>query len=93
MWSVNFAWDYDVPRIDRLFEIHALWWLALSQGDRDKKHLEWLQKKHDFPIYTYDDYTKETFENGISLDKALKKKYRIPNSTPFPFEESYNGRL
>jgi len=89
MWSVNFAWDNDVPRIDRLFEIHALWWLALSQGDRDKKHLEWLQKDHDFPIYTYDDYTKEAFENGISLDKVLEKEYRIPNSTQFPFEESY----
>jgi len=62
MWTVNFAWDYSVPRIDRLFEIHPIEILAFNanrgkKGNRDKKHFAWLQEEHDFPIYTYADYT------------------------------------
>ncbi len=104
MWSVNFAWDYGVPRIDRLFEIHPVWQLAQHKGDRDRKHLKYLQRKHKFPIYTDEDYTQEVFYNvqtknlgpeieptfeKVSLDKAINKKIRIPNSIRFPFEKSY----
>ena len=86
MWSVNFAWRYDVPRIDRLFEIHPIEVLAYNAqiGDpanEDNKHYEWLQKKHDFPIYTWADYTGENIMDTITDDKP-----RIPNSVPYPFE-------
>ena len=62
MWSVNFAWRYDVPRVDRLFEIHPIELLAYNafQGspeNKDNEHFEWLQKEHDFKIYTHADYT------------------------------------
>jgi len=81
MWSVNFAWDYAVPRIDRLFEIHPLWYLALQKGERDKKHLGWMQNKwfgllrreHPFPIYTYADYTKKRTMGEIELEPYLSE--------------------
>ena len=87
MWTVNFAWDYPVPRIDRLFEIHPIEVLAFhakrgKKGNRDMKHFEWLQEEHDFPIYTYADYTSVNI-----LDQIFKKAPRIPNSVPYPFEK------
>lgn len=86
MWTVNFAWRYAVPRIDRLFEIHPIEVLAYngSQGEADnpdKKHFEWLQEEHDFPIYTWADYTGENI-----LDTIMEDAPRIPNSIPYPFE-------
>jgi len=54
VWTLNHAWKYDVPHIDRLFEIHA-------PSDRmtpyatSKKHDIWLSEKHPFPIYTLPD--------------------------------------
>lgn len=71
MWTVNFAWDYAVPRIDRLFEIHPLWYLALQKGERDKKHLQWLQSKKDFPVYTYADFTQKRTLGEIELEPHL----------------------
>ena len=84
MWSVNFAWDYGVPRIDRLFEIHPIEVLVYNAnlGKRDKKHLDWLQQEHDFTIYTYADYTGEHI-----LDGVIDSPPRIPNSVPYPFEK------
>ena len=87
MWTVNFAWDYPVPRIDRLFEIHPIEVLAFhakrgKKGNRNEKHFAWLQKEHDFPIYTYADYT------GVNvLDEIMDQAPRIPNSVPYPFEK------
>lgn len=87
MWTVNFAWDYPVPRIDRLFEIHPIELLAFNaqrgkKGNRDEKHFAWLQEEHDFPIYTYADYTRENI-----LDEIMDIPPRIPNSIPYPFEK------
>jgi len=70
MWTVNFAWDYPVPRIDRLFEIHPIELIAFNakrgkKGGRDEKHFKWLQEEHDFPIYTYADYTGVNVLDGL----------------------------
>lgn len=55
IWSVNSAWNYDIPRIDRLFEIHPEEYLEISKkGERGLKHAEWLRQEHPFPIYTID---------------------------------------
>jgi hypothetical protein len=78
MWTVNFAWNYAVPRIDRLFEIHPIEVLAFhavrgKEGNRDEKHFAWLQEEHNFPIYTYADYTGVNIldELGSLLDEWL----------------------
>jgi hypothetical protein len=82
MWTVNYAWDKAVPRIDRLFEIHPLWWLAnvanshkaqrikggKSELRRSEKHLKWLQEDHPYPIYTYADYTRGRSLAEIELE-------------------------
>jgi hypothetical protein len=94
MWTVNFAWNYPVPRIDRLFEIHPIEVLAFNakrgrKGNRDEKHFNWLQEEHDFPIYTYADYTGENvldglgdilndwLANGRLPEKAYQKYYSL----------------
>ncbi len=78
MWSVNFAWRYEVPWIDRLFEIHPIELLAYEalQGDqssKEYKHFEWLQEDHDFTIYTHKDYTGENVLDtvGVGLMERL----------------------
>ena len=50
IWTVNWAWRYDIPRIDRLFDMHPRWHLE-APGDQMEDHWEWLQEPHDFPIY------------------------------------------
>ncbi len=78
MWTVNFAWRYEVPRIDRLFEIHPIELLAYNafQGDtsnKDYQHFKWLQEEHDFTIYTHADYTGDNVLDSLGdiLDNRL----------------------
>lgn len=86
MWSLNFAWSYDIPRIDRLFEMHPIWFLdACANSDHDAEHLEWLQKKHPFPIYMQGDYSKAHEYDGYLKTDPL----RIPSCVPYPLEEVY----
>ena len=88
MWSVNFAWRYDVPRIDRLFEIHPIEVLAFNgyMGDpasEDRKHFKWLQKEQDFILYTYADYTGpnvldklgDLLESNLAEEKITEEVY------------------
>ncbi len=73
-WSVNNAIDYNIPRIDRLFEIHPLEYLELkSKGENNgqNKHWDWLLKEHPFPIYM-----QEVFP-------------QFPSSVQYPFEDVY----
>lgn len=51
VWTINHAWKYDIPRIDRLFEIHLPEHRKTS-NKITKDHDNWLSQKHDFPIYT-----------------------------------------
>ena len=50
IWSVNWVWQYDVPRVDRLLDMHPRWHLQ-APGDMMQEHWAWLQEPHDFPIY------------------------------------------
>ena len=54
IWSCNWAIRYNLPRIDRLFEIHQL--SLLEEPHYDLKHWEWLHEEHPFPIYMQDVY-------------------------------------
>lgn len=51
IWSLNHAWKYDIPRVDRLFEIHKPEHRKNS-NKITKQHDDWLQERHSFPIYT-----------------------------------------
>lgn len=50
IWTVNNAWQFDVPRWDRLFDMHPIWHLTTPKYNM-LPHWEWLQQEHDFPIY------------------------------------------
>lgn len=50
IWSVNWAWQYNLPRIDRLFDMHPRWHLT-HPGDMMTEHWAWLKREHTFPIY------------------------------------------
>lgn len=51
IWSVNWAYRYDIPRIDRLFDVHLPELLRAEKIKEYRDHWEWLQEPHDFPIY------------------------------------------
>ncbi len=51
VWTVNHAWKYDIPVIDRLFEIHAPEH-RINSNPISIEHDNWLKEKHGFPIYT-----------------------------------------
>jgi len=55
IWSVNWVWQYDPPRVDRLLDLHPRWHLN-ARGDEMEDHWAWLQEPHDFPIYMIEDY-------------------------------------
>ena len=73
IWSINYAWRYELPRIDRLFEIHKLEWLAVPQGKRSQEHYEWLHKEHPYPIYTYKQYPEIPCSVAFPFDELFKQ--------------------
>lgn len=64
IWTLNRAWHFNFPRIDRLFELHTLEYLSDpnnqdTRGAADsgyKTHWDWLHEKHDYPIYMIETY-------------------------------------
>lgn len=53
IWSITWAYKYDLPRIDRLLEIHPIWIQARSKKPEYQKprdHWEWLKKNHKIPV-------------------------------------------
>ena len=54
IWSIVWAYKYDVPRIDRLLEIHPIWMQAKSQKpefEKPRQHWEWMKQNTSIPIY------------------------------------------
>jgi hypothetical protein len=50
IWTINYAWNYDFVRIDRLLEMHPIEHLS-EDNEQESKHWLWLQEPHEFPIY------------------------------------------
>lgn len=51
IWTVNWAYRYNIPRIDRLFDVHLPEILRAEKIKEYRDHWEWLKEPHDFPIY------------------------------------------
>lgn len=54
IWSVVWAYNYNIPRLDRLFEMHPVWLQAKSQKPEFQKardHWAWLQANTSIPVY------------------------------------------
>ena len=51
IWTLNYAWCHRIPKINRLFEIHAPD-DRMNGEEISKEHDDWLQERHMFPIYT-----------------------------------------
>ena len=48
------AYNYKIPRLDRIFEMHPVWMQARSQKPEFQKvrdHWEWLKNNQDIPVY------------------------------------------
>jgi len=59
IWSVIWAYKYNVPRLDRLFEMHPIWMQAASKKTEYQKprdHWEWLKMNDDIPVYMLVDH-------------------------------------
>lgn len=54
IWSIAWAYKYNVPRLDRILEIHPIWMQAKSQKPeyvKPREHWEWLKNNQTIPIY------------------------------------------
>ncbi len=54
MWSIVWAYKYNLPRIDRLFEMHPTWMQAASQKPeyvKAREHWAWLKANTSIPVY------------------------------------------
>lgn len=83
IWSVNNAYDYNLPPLTRLFEIHPLSYLESIQNELARKHLKFLKKSHDFRIYMLDDLVKlRTNVKGLPV---------FPSAEPYPMDKVINN--
>jgi hypothetical protein len=56
-WSINHAFKVigdTLPRLDRMIEIHEEPWIRREELPSSEAYWDWLQEKHDFPIYMQD---------------------------------------
>jgi len=54
VWSIVWAYKYDLPRLDRIIEIHPVWMQAASQKPEYQKprdHYAWLKANTKIPVY------------------------------------------
>jgi hypothetical protein len=73
VWSVVWAYKYDIPRLDRLLEIHPIWLQAASDKEeyiKPREHWEWLKQNTTIPVY------------------MLTKRPEIPMCVRYPIEDA-----
>lgn len=54
IWSIGWAYKYELPRIDLLLEMHPIWMQARSQKPeyvKAREHWEWLKANQAIPVY------------------------------------------
>jgi hypothetical protein len=54
VWSIVWAYKYEMPRLDRIIEIHPIWMQARSQKPeyvKAREHWEWLMQNTTIPVY------------------------------------------
>lgn len=54
VWSIVWAYKYNLPRLDRLLEIHPIWLQAKSEKPeyiKAREHWEWMKQNTTIPIY------------------------------------------
>ena len=74
-WSLNHVFLLDglnIPRVDRLFELHKRTWYLRGEQQKSKKYSKWLKKEHPFPIY---------------MQEAELNPKLIPSGVRYPLEE------
>lgn len=54
VWSIVWAYKYELPRLDRIIEMHPVWLQAASQKAeyvKPREHWEWMKSNTDIPLY------------------------------------------
>lgn len=72
VWSIAWAYNYHIPRLDMILEIHPIWMQARSQKPEFEKvrhHWEWLKTNHTIPVY------------------MTEVRPEVPRSLRYPLEE------
>ena len=86
MWTLNRGWHFadKFTRIDRLFEMHDLAYLQDPNNSDtretrrigDKAHWDWLQERHDYPLYCLDAYSEIPNAIRYPLESVSLDVYR-----------------
>lgn len=72
IWSIVWAYKYNLPRIDRLLEIHPTWMQAASKKrefEKVRDHWAWLKANTEIPVY------------------MIEKRPEVPRSICYPIED------
>lgn len=72
IWSVNYAYQYKLPPLTRLFELHKLEFIASIKGEKSENHLEYLKQKHDHIIYMLDPTDENPSAVKFPMDDVLE---------------------
>ena len=79
IWSLVWAYKYpELPRIDRLFEMHPVWDIAQSlkrEYVKPREHWAWLRANKQFPVY------------------LLEHRPEVPRGVRYPIEDVTNELL
>jgi hypothetical protein len=89
IWSVNWAYKYDPPRIDRLFEIHIKEYLTSDWVIDLDDHWKWLQEEHDFPIYMTEKFDEVPNAIAYPVDELSDDLFEHLIRGPLDFSDDY----
>ncbi len=75
VWSVNWAYRFNPPRIDRLFDVHLPEYLKDDKTRDLREHWQWLQQEHDFPIYMVEQMPEVPSSVAYPIDEISERVF------------------
>jgi len=75
IWSVVWAYKYDLPRLDRIIEIHPVWMQAASKKPeyvKPREHWEWMKNNTSIPIYMLVDHPEIPMSVRYPIEKVME---------------------
>jgi len=92
LWSVNHAFTYQFPKLDRVIDIHNIKHINNPKyhntGLRQDyhKYIDWLKQPHPFNIYMHDEYPQYPASKRYPIEEVIQLaggKQHLTSSLPF----------
>ena len=89
MWSVNHAYAYGFPRLDRVIDIHNIKHIKdpnYYNAEFGREYLDWLEQPHPFSIYMQEYFPEYPASKRYPIDEAVQLaggKQHLTSSLPY----------